>query len=380
MEQRQKKKNKKRETIRTVLFALVVLLLVFGAVTALLYRDRLTPSGLNQTFSDSGSEVKEVESDPFTYESGSMQSFAAFGNNLAVASSTGYQMLDAKGRTVSREVLSMDAPAVSVSENWCVIYDADGQELRVLDVNGATKSLKTTDRILSARINANGYLAVVTEETGYKAAVTVYDNELRRIFVWHSGAAYVIAAEIDPNNEMLATLSVDAEGGKLTVFALDKEQPLGSFTSEGELFWDLHWMDKAYVCLLSEERLVFTNEKAEVLAEYGYQGRYLLDYDLENCAALLLGDHRSGGNSLLVTVATDGRERGSVELQQEVYSLDLRGGKVLALYADKLELMTDQLGVLGSTEEILGVKKALLRKDGKSLLLGAYAAELIGLY
>ena len=378
--ERRKKKNKKHGIARTVLFAVIAVLLVICAITALLYRDKLTPSGLNQTFADSGDEEQEIEAEPFTYESGSMQSFAAFGNNLAVVSSTGYQLLDAKGRTIAREVLSMDAPAVSVAENRCVIYDAQGQELRVLDVNGTAKSLKTTDRILSARINASGYLAVVTEETGYKAAVTVYDSELRRIFVWHSGSAYVIAAELAPNDEMLAALSVDSSGGKLTVFSLGKEQPIGTFVAEGELFWDLHWMDREHVCLLSEERLIFTNEKAEALAEYNYQGRYLLDYDLGSYAALLLGDYRSGGNSLLVTVASDGRERGSTEMQQEMYSLHVSSDRVLALCADKLELLTDQLTPLGSTGEILGVKKALLRKDGKCLLLGAYAAELIGLY
>lgn len=379
MEQR-KKKSKKRGVGRTILFAVIALILIACAVAALLYRDKLTPDSLSKTFS--GDETSESSAEPFTYEGGSMQVFAVSGNRLAVASSTGFQVLNEKGKTAAREVLSLDTPAISASERRCAVYDAGGTEIRIVNEDNAVTPLKTEDKILSARINSDGYLAVVTEETGYKAVVTVYDSELNRVFAWHSGSAYVLAAEVSSNNRMLAALCVDTDGGKLEVFSLSEEEPIGTYTAPGELFRDLRWMSREQICLLAEDRLVFTNTNAEVTGEYDYQGRYLLDYDLGgNFAALLLSDYRSGGNGVLVTVDADAREKGSAALEQrDVYSVSAGSDKLLVLYADRLELMTDLLAPLGSTEEILGVKKALLRKDGKCLLLTAYAAELIDLY
>lgn len=379
MEQ-QNKKGKKRGVGRTILFAVIALVLLACAAAALLYRDALTPASLNKTFS--GDDTPEGSAEPFTYEGGTGQVFAVSGNRLVVASATGFQVLNEKGKIISREVLSLDSPAISASERRCAVYDAGGTEIRVVNEDGEVTQLKTEDKILSARINSDGYLAVVTEETGYKAVVKVYDSALKCVFAWHSGSAYVLAAEVSSNNRMLAALCVDTDGGRLEVFSLTAEEPLGTYSAAGVLLRDLRWMSREQICLLADDRLVFTNANAEVRGEYDYQGRYLLDYDLGGSfAALLLSDYRSGGNGVLVTVDPDAREKGAAALsQRDVYSVSAGSDKLLVLYADRLELMTDQLAPLGSTEEILGVKKALLRKDGKCLLLTAYAAELVELY
>lgn len=375
------KKSKKRGRARAIAAAVGVLILLAAALLALLYRDRLSSDYLGERFG--ADETGETKAEPFTYEVGSGQVFAVSGNNLAVASSTGIQLLDAKGRSIAREVFSMDTPAISASANYCVFYDAGGTELRVADAEGELFELKNKDRIISASVNDAGYLTVITEETGYKAEVRVYNAKGEALYAWHSGSSYVLGAKVSPSGRSMATLCADAEGGKVMLFSLSSEEPIGSFSAANELFWDLCWLERDELCLLSENRLVYLDEKGVQLGEYSFNGRYLLDYDLSRreYAALHLSEYRTGGVGAVITVDAGGAERASREIdRRDVLSLSAGEDTVLVLYADALELLSESLQPINSTKEILGVKKALLRGDGKCLLLSAYSAELINLY
>ena len=86
----EQKKEKKRGRVRAILAAVAALILIVGAILVILYRDRLTPQSLGDTF---GENRTVDDTEPFTYEAGAGQVFAVSGNRLAVASSTGMQLL-----------------------------------------------------------------------------------------------------------------------------------------------------------------------------------------------------------------------------------------------------------------------------------------------
>ena len=376
----EQKKRRKHVSGRTIGAAVAALVLVVCAILALLYRDRLTADSLNSSFADD--PVPEAAAAPFTYEADAQQVFAVAGDQLAIASSTGLQLLDEDGITVARDVYSMDTPAVSASEAGSVFFDVGGTALRVVQPDGQVTQLDTQQPIISARINDAGWFAVVSEETGYKALVTVYNKDMQPVYAWHAGSSYVLMAEVSPDCTTLAVLGVQTDGGQLTLFSLSSETPLGSYTAPEELFWDMTWMDRDRICLLSESRLAFFDSKGTECGSYSFQEQYLLDYDLKggNYAALLLGKYRSGGDGLLVTVDADGAELGrSQVLQKTEISLSAGEDTLLLLCSDGLDLMTSTLTPVNRYTETLGVKSALLRQDGKCLLLSSYAAELIHL-
>ncbi len=371
----EKKKAKTRGRLRTIFAVAAALVLIVGALLVLLYRDQLTPQKLGDTF---GENKTPEDTEPFTYEAGGGQVFAVSGNRLAVASTTGVQLLNDRGETIHREVFSLGTPAISASEKYCLFYDAGGTQLRLADADGGIQALETEAGIVSARVNEGGYLSVVTEETGYKAVVTVYDSTLQPVFAWHSGSSYILAAQVAPNGKTLAALCVDGEGSKVVFFSLSSEKPIGSFAADNELFWELRWMGRDRLCLLSEARFVFLDGDAKEIAAFDFGGKYLLEYDIGGSfAVVLLGEYRSGGSCELITVDTEAREKGRTPVRQrDVLSVSAGSGGVLVLFADSLELMSDSLASVNSLRDVLGVKQALLRKDGKCLLLSAYSAEL----
>ncbi len=108
-----KEKPQTRGRLRAIFAAIAALILIVGALLVVLYRDRLTPQSLGDTFGENRA-AEDVE--PFTYEAGSGQVFAVSGNRLAVASTTGVHLLNEKGETVLREAFSLGTPEITDPE------------------------------------------------------------------------------------------------------------------------------------------------------------------------------------------------------------------------------------------------------------------------
>ncbi|MDO4749796.1 MAG: DUF5711 family protein, partial [Eubacteriales bacterium] len=193
-------KHKTNKTSRPLVTVLTVILVVF-AVLAFLFRDELNAETIQRLFGREDSSWAGEEA--FSYESGGEQVFALSGDGLAAASVTGLQLLDSDGKTVARQVFSMDQPSVAVSPVLCAFFDVGGTALRTAGPDGTVTDLDTEDTIISVSVNENGYLAVTTEEQGYKGCVTVYSPELEPLYRWHAGTGYTLSARVSPAGSQL---------------------------------------------------------------------------------------------------------------------------------------------------------------------------------
>lgn len=374
----EKRKKKKRGYARRIIAAAATLVIIAAAVTLFLYRDKLTSEGLRGLFGGESAAV-DTSGAAYAYEAGSNEVFAAAGNGLAIASGSGMQLLDSDGYTVTKQIFSLSAPAVAASGVNCAFYDVGGTTLRVADFGGTITNLDSPEPIISVSVNDNGWLAVVTEERGHKGLVTVYDAELSPVYMWHSGSAYVLSARISPDNKSMAALTVNAEGGGVSIFSLSSEEPTAVFEARGELLIDLCYISQNRLCALSESRALFLDAKLEEQGSYDFAGRYLTDYNMDGngFVALLLGKYRSGNAGTLVTLGQDGSLTGQLDIQRDLVSLSASGSRLLAYYSDELVLYSPELERQGSREDVVGLKGALLRDKGDCLLLSSYSAEVL---
>ncbi|HHU22786.1 MAG TPA: hypothetical protein GXZ52_05135 [Clostridiales bacterium] len=379
MNQKSCQKSKKRRSKgRTAVATAATLLLIIAAAAILIYKDYFTSDSLKSLFKNEASQ--ESESEPFTYEAGADQVFARAGNGLAVASTTGMQLIDSDGNAVIRQVFSMDIPAVAASKKHCAFYDIGGTTLRLASFDGKYTELDTERPIISVTISSGAYLCVTTEETGYKGKVTVYDVSLTPVYQWFSGSGYVLSAAVGPDNSSLAVLCADGEGGVIRFFSLDSEKERGSFTAPAELFVDLYYMGDGRLCAISENRLVFLNSKGEMVNSFDFGENYLIDYEFsKDFTAVILGKYRSGSEGRLLTVDSNGQVLGEIPLQRDVLSLSAWDRQLLVLYSDSLYLYTQELSEKTVRQGIWRAKKVILREKGDALLLSAYSAELLNL-
>lgn len=373
-ENTEKRTKKRKRGVKRVVATVTTLILVVAAVLIFIYRDKLTKDNLNSIFTEA--EAPE-ESEAFTYEIGTDQVFAKAGEGLAVASSGGMQLLDKNGKTVCRQIISMSTPATAASKHHAVFYDVGGTTLRVAGFDGSYTDLDTQDAIISVTMNESGWMAVVTEKTGYKGYVEVYNAALEPVYEWFSGSGYVLSAVVAPDNRGMAALCVGAEGGRVAQFSFSSETQQSEFLAQDELLIGLHYLSADRLCALSESRVVFFDDKSEQKGEYAFNGAYLTDYEFggDGFVSVLLSRYRSGNALDLVSLSASGEVLGELQLQRDLLSLSASGKQLLVLYSDGLTLYSSSLEELGVREDVLGVKRAVLRGRDQALLLSAYSAE-----
>ncbi|NCB50362.1 MAG: hypothetical protein EOM54_00580 [Clostridia bacterium] len=313
----------------------------------------------------------------WSFEVGSSQVFAAAGNGLATASSTGLQLLDANGYTIVRHICALETPALAVSGKLAAAFDIGGKTLRVADFEGNVTEMDTSGVIISVTMNDDGFMAVTTSEPGYKGLVTVYNASLQPVYEWYSGEGYPLVARVSPDGKSLAALTAGADGGRVHIFSLSENAEKASFLAEGELFIDIGWMTSGRLCAISESRAVFIEDTGEVSGEYDFDGMYLTEYDFGGSGFLTiaLSKYLSANASLVVTLGDSGELLGQMEPETELKCLSVSGKEVLMLFPEGLSLYSQSLNRNGDAADAQNIKKALIRANGDVIMIFTASAQ-----
>ena len=361
---------------------LVVVAVAVSLVAALVFRDRLNADSVRRWFtyrslirSDSG------RAESFPYGGELTDTFAVLDGDLLVCSRNAISLYSGSGAQYINEPVGMENPVVNTNGSLAVVYDAGGTDLYVLGQRSLVWSSKDFESILSARLNKNGQLTVVTQASGYRGMVTVYDAAYSPVMHIDLSSAFVMDAALSDNGHTLAILTVGQSGG---AFATSLELYEMSYAS-GEYAPD-------FTCQLGGGVVLETKHTAAAvwsladrgLTVTGHDGRssgvswadkHLRRYTLsgDGFAAILLGKYRAGSQAELWVVDESGQRR-VLELNEQVLSISAAGRYLAVLTGDRLDLYTDQLELYNTLKGTQGARNVLLMPDGSAILISADSA------
>lgn len=361
-----------RRDLRGALIALGAALLLFAACIIIwLNESRFNTDEL--TLSVSTAAVAEEE---YIFDAGSGQIFASVGDGLAVATSTGFELLDGEGNTVVSMVTPMDSPAIASCDSFAVFYDLGGTTITVADLTGNIQTLTPADTILSLTVSEGGYIAITTEYTGYRALVEVYDASLDLVYQWYSSSAWVMSGLVSPDGRNLAVLSYTSSGSEVRLFNLSQSEQQASFSVSDTILLDVYWFSSNRLCAISAGQVLYFNGSGQWENTYDFDGQYLTGYAFgDSFLALALSPYRAGTSSVLVSLDSSGRETGQAELQSGIIWLDASDSEILILASDSAILYSSSLAEKGRLTGLAGFKYAMLRSKGEALLAASNYAE-----
>ena len=372
-----KKMKKKRRKGRALKFLISFFLLAFislAAAVLITNNGKLELEGLTRLFSGSGDRVEAAE---FIFDAASEKDLASFDGGLAVASMAGLEVIDRYGDTSFSETIELAKPTVTTGGDSGAVYDLGGYNLKLFDRSGVVKSLTAKGKIISARLNANGWLTLCTQESGFKGLVTVYNAKGNEVYNWETVKGYTLSAEVSPNNKKLAVLTLAEDGSRIVFFELNSTEEKSASTLSATLVTEIAYINGDSVLAVSENMLTVVNEDGSSNTLIDYAGKYLAGYSIDshNFTALVLNDYLVGDQGSIVTVDRSGKTLGTFMTDRKVLSLSADGDYLAVLFSDGLVIYDENLEEYASFGETTGAVGTIMRPDGTALSITQYSAE-----
>ena len=382
-----KPKKRPNRFVRFLAF-LVTLALMVGAVVLVVNYDKLNFDSLRRWFAYRSLERSDSgQAESFHFDGSASNVFASVDGDLLICSPNSIRLYSGSGQLYVDETISMENPVVSVSGGIALVYDAGGRDLFVYAnrEEAFSLSLEEGQSILSADVNQKGWLAVTTQESGYKGAVTVYDSGYAPLMRVSLSSRFVMDAAVSPDNRSVALLTIGLTDGsfesRVECYALarteEDTEPDWSCPVGGDAILALRWNDSG-IWALGDTGLVIVSPDGTLSGAYDYGGRYLKAFSLdgEGTAALLLGKYRAGSTAELVLVGADGAAQAALDVNEQILSLSAAGRYVGVLTADRLDMYNQSLESYSTLDGTQGAQSVLLRDDGSAMLISSHTAHL----
>lgn len=372
------KRLKKPNIFARILALLVTAALVLGALAAVVYRDQLTPGAVRRWLAYQNMTTSETgESVPFTHAGGDKLSVAYLNSGVVTASAAGAHYYGLDGAAFVNRVLSMDNPVLSTSGTTAVAYDAGSQALFAFRDGEEyfSLSLDSSADLLSARANDSGALAVTAQQSGYKGAVTVYDQRGAPVIQISLSSTFAVDAAVSPDGSMVAVVTIGQQDGSfyshLLLYRVNQKEPfaqidLGSFT-----VLDMDF-DEGVIWLVGEDRLhtVSLLPESQEIHTYYINPNYLKGCSLggDGFAFLLVGRYRSGSATQALRIDSSAQVLQSIPLTGQVLDYAAAGEYCALLTGSQLSVYNGSLEFVAGVENSRAARKVALTANGSALL------------
>ncbi|GHV07273.1 hypothetical protein FACS1894217_07740 [Clostridia bacterium] len=308
--------KKKRKWVAPTIF--IIFALIVGAFLTTLWvnREDITRVGIEKFWAkmfdgskanaDGGAEVINLDA-----QRGNI--LKIFEGGIAVLTGNRLVCYDTSGRETFSAERTLLLPAMSEGGGNLIAYDRDGDTLIFIGPRGVIFDERWASPIITAKVNQNGWLALVTRGDGYRSVVTVYNNEGGEVYRYSSPGRYITDAAVSADGKNLAVVSAGYNDSwvqsRLQVFDMNSDAiPVGTeLPMTRELFFGNG------LCVLTDESVLFFTDGGAKKSEVSLAGRVVLDWT-ELATGLVLRTE----NALELYSWKDGTQSGRAELTESV--------------------------------------------------------------
>lgn len=272
-------------------------------------------------------------------------------DNALIWTDNGMTLLDKKGNTKWQIDFQMQRAMVEVRGHYIAVIDRDGKDAFVYNGEKQVYAVHTENKIISGKVNPNGALALLTEETGYKGKIEAYDPKGKLIYKWYSGTNFVTDMEISEDNKVLAVTTADIADGMVSAgvmfFRVTEEEAYFGEKIVDNLPVSLRIIGNKKVVLLTDAGLYGYNLSSGERWDYSFEGRDAEAFDLSSdkvfAVALLDSEPVNGVYGTTISlVNANGKLTGEYKLSESVSDLSVyddriavSGGRSIAVVSSR---------------------------------------------
>ena len=378
------KRLKKPNKFLRFLALLATAALILGAMVLVIYRDTYNLDALKRWITYRNMDTGETgEAAPFTHAGGDKLDLAYLDSGIVTASAAGAHYYDLEGSQLAEEVLSMENPVLSASSTTAAVYDAGSQSLFAFRGGGESFSLTLSGSadLLSARPNNSGWLAVTAQQSGYKGAVTVYDQRGDPVIQISLSSTFAVDAAISPDGQTAAVVTIGQTAGsfysRLLFYPVTQKEPSLQIDLGGITVLDMDY-DEGLLWILGEDRLLAITPDTGEVKTFLISPNYLKGCSLggDGFALLLTGRYRSGNATQALIIDGSAQIVQTLPLTSQILDYAAAGSCCALLSGSRLTIFDTSFATLAALENTQAARKLDLASNGSALLANSQQAWL----
>lgn len=207
------------------------------------------------------------------------------GDNVVYITTTSLNILDENANVTSIEI-ALSEPVLHSEEEYFVCYNKASHGAEVYKKGNILYAIETDNKIITAKVNKNGYLFVATEKEGYNCECRVYNRSGEAIFKWDVSKGEFIDGDLNCSNSKIA-LSLATAGeeklvGEVVLIDITNANVVNKEAFESQIFYTLDFNHNDTFNVVGNDCVSYFNADGTQKWAYSFEGKTLLKADVSN--------------------------------------------------------------------------------------------------
>lgn len=357
--------------IKIVRFCFLLLIVVLLLWTVYHFREELNIDNFIRfvSYLDTG-EVVESEAQ-FRFNTNPQNRFCAFKNGLAVLSPEGIIYVNPVGKEELSVKTAFSNPALQVNDKRLLAFDIGGKSLLMTSDYSVILNKTTDAAIINAQMNEKNWVALITNDEGYKSGLTVYNDRQHEVFRWQTSENYLIDADVAPGCKYLAVCASRYSEGEivssLVGFNLDSVEAMWQLDLGSVLAVSVNCLTDDRICVLTDSGLLFINRQGEIIERFNFDGMTLKFFSDEGDGflTLMFTRNRVGSMNLIMSMDYSGAIIAEHETDEAISQLKANKESVVTLSSDGITVYTRELKQRGIYPDASACRDIAVGPDGR---------------
>ncbi|MCL1819088.1 MAG: DUF5711 family protein [Oscillospiraceae bacterium] len=381
--EKRKKPPKLSRMLSFIFFAAFFAVVLGGLGIFWLVRDDLSENPLSSFAKDLSWNLRrraQTSAEKIIFDGHIDNAYAPFKEGLAVLTANRLVCYDAVGREIVSAERTFKKPCLLSSPKNVLAFDRGGDTFVLVNERGILLDERPERPIITASLNRQGYIALVTQADRYKSLLTVMDDKGGLIFKYYSPDYYILDAVLSPDSNMAALSFAGFEDnwikGHIKVFDLtlsDGDEIIGNPAAvlrpgdDDGLVTEIIFQKGGNISAVCEKSISFYSLDGVLLNRADFS--VMLDYSVISTGIAVRSSRTDAGmESRLDLFGFDGELIDSTVLNEEIICQS-GGGDYVTLVTSRSIRVYDRMLALKSDEPNESHTRRILQRDNGTMFL-----------
>jgi hypothetical protein len=223
------------------------------------------------------------------YDAGEDTEFCLYKSYIVKCARDSFYLFNRDGEVLFNKNIEFTKPALTHAGDYLLVYDMGGRSAFVMEDKIVKWDEKFSNNIINASINKDGYIAIVTEASGYRNSVKIIASLGRGLFDWVVADDYIISANISEDSGQFMVNRIKTSGISVRSgleFIDIKSEPFAAIESdEGKVILRAFYIGDNNFCAATDTEIKLYSSSREIISQESFDAvRAVCEFPQRSCA------------------------------------------------------------------------------------------------